>query len=152
LDSFPRCLYGPTFRGEACSFHAAKATIEVCRREPVAQFLWSHGQDLRNGIDQLMAAAGLRAWMKGPPFRMSLWFAEADAGRKLEMRTLFQQELLRAGVSIFNNGVMLPCYAHDGVTMKATLDAFGRAAQLVARAVAAGSLRSQLEIPLLADM
>ncbi|HEX6810586.1 MAG TPA: aminotransferase class III-fold pyridoxal phosphate-dependent enzyme [Planctomycetota bacterium] len=151
MRSYPRCHYGPTFRGEAYSFHAAMATLEVCRHEPVARFVWSHGQRLREGIDRLMAEAGLRAWMKGPPFRMSIFFDEPDRQRRLGMRTLFQQELLRAGISIFNNGVMLPCFAHDDETLQLTLQAMTRAARLLSQALAEGDLRRHLEIPPLAD-
>ena len=42
------------------------------------------------------------------PFRSSLVFGEQDPQRRLELRSLVQQELLKAGISIFNNGVMLP--------------------------------------------
>ncbi len=151
-DHYANCHYGPTFRAEAYSFHAARATLEVCRREPVYDFLWQHGERLRRGIDGILAATGLRAWMKGPPFRMSLFFDEPDAGRRLELRTLFQQELLRAGISLFNNGVMLPCFAHDDRTYEATMAAMAHAAGRVARAAQAGDLRRYLEIPPLAPM
>jgi glutamate-1-semialdehyde aminotransferase len=151
-EAYPRAHYGPTFREEAYSFHAAKATIELLRREPVTQHVWDHGQQLRGVVEAAMASAGLRAVVKGPPFRMSLFLDEPDPARKLRMRTLLQQELLRAGISIFNNGVMLPCYAHDATTLQQTADAMTRAAALVRRAVDEGDLDQRIEIPLLADM
>ena len=152
MASFHRAHYGPTFQAEALSFAAAKATIEVCRRDPVAQFIWDHGTRLREGIERVFREVGFPAFMKGPPFRMSIFVEETDPTVKLQMRTMLQQELLRVGISIYNNGVMLPCFAHDDSTLAHTLEMFARAGDLVVRALRAGDLVQRLETPLLEDM
>jgi glutamate-1-semialdehyde aminotransferase len=149
--ALPHCHYGPTFKGEALSLHAAKATIEVCRREPVAQHVWDHGERLRAGIERLCAAHRVDARMAGPPFRMAFLFREPDAARLLQLRTLLQQELLRAGLSTYN-GVMLPSLAHDDAVLAETLRRFERALAVVAAAQRAGDLERRLEIPPLIDL
>jgi glutamate-1-semialdehyde aminotransferase/predicted aldo/keto reductase-like oxidoreductase len=150
--SFHRAHYGPTFQAEAYSFAAAKATIEVCRREPVAQFIWDYGLRLREGIEGVFQRVEFPAFLQGPPFRMSIFIDEPDSTRKLQMRTLLQQELLRSGISIYNNGVMLPSFAHDDSTLAYTLEMFARAADIVVRLLRTGDIAQHLEIPLLADM
>lgn len=150
--AFGRTHYGPTFQAEAWSLAAAKATIGVFRREPVAAHVWRHGEALRAGIEAALVAAGLRGEMRGPPFRMSLSLLEADAGRRHRQRTLLQQELLRLGVSIYNNGVLLPCFAHDEATLARTLAAFRAAADTVVAATRDGSLERRIDIPLLREM
>lgn len=151
-SGYPRSHLGPTFREEAYSFHAARATLQVLRREPVPHTIWQHGERLREGIDLALREQHLNAWMKGPPFRMSLFFDEPDARRKLEMRTLFQQEMLRKGISMFGNGVMVPCFVHDDAALGATLAAIRHAAGMVALGVRENDLQRHIEIPLLADM
>jgi len=144
--------YGPTFQAEAWSLAAAKATIGVFRREPVGEYVWQHGEVLSTGIEKALAEAGLRGEMRGPPFRMSLALLEEDATQLHLQRTLLQQELLRHGVSIYNNGVMLPCFAHDQTTLSSTLAAFRAAADTVVTAMHDGSLTRRITIPLLGEM
>ena len=151
-DFYPRTHFGPTFREEAYSMHAACATLDVCDREPVPEHIWQHGERLRAGIEAELTAAGLRAWFKGPPFRMSLFFDEPDRARWLAIRTLFHQEMLRKGVSMFANGVMIPCLAHDDSALALTIGAARHAAGIVQRALGAGDLHGRLEMPLLPEM
>ena len=88
---------------------------------------------------------------KRPPFRMSLVLGEPDPMRRIQMRTLMQQETLRAGLSTYN-GVMLPCYAHDDSTLAETMRLFERAAEVVTNAAAKGRLEDALQIPPLIDL
>lgn len=150
--SYHRSLYGPTFQAEAWSFAAARATIQVFRSENVGDRVWRHGEALRQGIEAALAAAGITGVVKGPPFRMSLFLAEPDGERRLRQRTLLQQELLRRGIMIYNNGVMVPCLAHDETTLARTVAVFGEALGLVAEATADDSLDRRIVIPLLQDM
>ena len=150
--AFGKAHYGPTFQAEAWSFAAAKATIEVFRREPVARHVWSQGEALRQGIEEALRAAGVSGQVKGPPFRMSICLDEEQNEIRNLQRTLLQQELLRLGVSIYNNGVLLPCYAHDDATLERTLKVFRAALLTVARATQDGSLAAKICIPRLREM
>jgi glutamate-1-semialdehyde 2,1-aminomutase len=150
--AFGKAHYGPTFQAEAWSFAAAKATIEVFHREPVALHVWKQGEALRQGIDEALRVAGIPGHVKGPPFRMSICFGEEQGEIRELQRTLLQQEILRLGVSIYNNGVMLPSYAHDDTTLERTLEVFRAALIIVGRATRDGSLAAKICIPLLREM
>ena len=121
-EGFARTHYCPTFKGEVYSFAAAKAAIEIYRSEPVAEHIWRHGEELREGIHAIAQDLRIAVECKGPPFRMGVHFPEADGAVARFKRTLFMQELLKGGV-ITVTGVMLPSYAHDAIIMRQTLEA-----------------------------
>jgi 4-aminobutyrate aminotransferase-like enzyme len=61
--------YGPTFKGEVYPFAAARAALEIYRREPVAEHVWRFGKRLQEGMISLALDHGIAATMVGPPFR-----------------------------------------------------------------------------------
>jgi len=140
--------YGPTFRGEIYSFAAAKAAMQIYRDEPVAEYVWDYGTRLQQGINRLCQQLRIAAACVGPPFRMALAFKEPDAERLRLKRTLYQQELLKAGVITYN-GVMLPSYAHSDHVLEATLEALSLALEKVAIAERDNAFHRYVEIPLL---
>jgi glutamate-1-semialdehyde aminotransferase len=151
-DIFRKCMgntyYGPTFKGEIYSFAAAKAALQIYREEPVAKYVWDYGMELRKAINALCKGEGISAECLGPPFRMALIFHEPDPERFHMKRTLYQQELLKAGVVTYN-GIMLPSYAHDEKALKLTVNAIGNALDRVALAEKKDDFHRYLEIPLL---
>jgi glutamate-1-semialdehyde 2,1-aminomutase len=48
---------GPTYRGEVYSLAAARAALEIYRREPVADHVWRFGTQLRQGVNALCAGS-----------------------------------------------------------------------------------------------
>jgi glutamate-1-semialdehyde aminotransferase len=86
--------------------------------------------------------------MVGPPFRTALAFTEPDAELLRFKRTLYQQELLRAGINTYN-GFMLPSYTHDDSALETTLAAVDRALGKLAAAERANDFARYIEIPLL---
>jgi hypothetical protein len=94
--------YGPTYRGEVYSLAAARAALDIYRTEPVADHVWRFGERLRRGVNALCAELGVAAALTGPPFRMGLCFDEPDPHRLGLKRTLYQQELLKAGVITYD--------------------------------------------------
>jgi glutamate-1-semialdehyde aminotransferase len=141
-----RTHYGPTYRGEVYSLAAARAALEIYRREPVAEHVWGHGEQLRAAVDGVCAELGLAARVIGPPFRSGLVFAEADARRLALKRTLYQQELLKAGLVTYD-GLMLPSYAHDTASLAEMVEAVRHALGVLARAEREDALERYLEIP-----
>jgi glutamate-1-semialdehyde aminotransferase len=140
--------YGPTFRGEMYSLAAAKAAIHIYRHEPVAEYVWDYGTRLKQEINRLCQQLGIDAACVGPPFRMALAFNEPDDERLRLKRTLYQQELLKAGVITYN-GVMLPSYAHTDHVLQTTLEALGAALDKVGKAECTDAFHAYLEVPLL---
>lgn len=150
-QALPSTFYAATFHSESYSLAAAKASIEVCRREPVAQHVWDYGVRLHDGIHRLCRELGVDARVKGPPFRACVIFGRADATERHLERTLFHQKLLEGGVTTYA-GVMLPCYAHDEAALAESLDAVGAALEVVAAASKRGNWDELLEIPPLLDL
>lgn len=150
--AYHRTHYGPTFQAEAWSLAAAKATIGVCRAHPVAEHVWRQGEQLRVGITAALAASGLPGEMRGPPFRQGLMLLEPDTPLRHRQRTLLHQELLANGVSIYQNGVMLTCFAHDDPTITRTIEVFRSAIDTVAKATRDGSLDRRIVMPPLGEM
>jgi glutamate-1-semialdehyde 2,1-aminomutase len=140
--------YGPTFKGEVYPFAAARAAMEIYRREPVAEHVWRFGKRLQEGMIALAMDHGIAATMVGPPFRTALAFTEPDAELLRFKRTLYQQELLRAGINTYN-GFMLPSYTHDDSALETTLAAVDRALGILAAAERANDFARYIEIPLL---
>lgn len=144
-----RTHYGPTFKGEAYAFAAARAALEVLREEPVPDHVARFGEELRGLVDGAARHAGLAARCIGPSFRMVVAFDEPELERQRLLRTLLHQELLRAGVVTYK-GFMLPSYAHDERALEQSGRAFEQAFAALAQAEGAGRLLEALEIPLLA--
>ena len=140
--------YGPTFKGEVYPFAAACAALEIYRREPVAEHVWRFGQRLKEGMISLAFDHGVAATSVGPPFRTTLAFTEPNPERLRLKRTLYQQELLRAGINTYN-GFMLPSYIHDDAALEATLAAVDRALGKLAAAERSNDFERYIEIPLL---
>jgi glutamate-1-semialdehyde aminotransferase len=148
FDAFFKTHYCPTFKGEIYSFAAAHAAIPIYRREPVAEHIWKYGEDLKAGIDAICRQLGIDAESKGPPFRQGVFFNGRDPETRQLKRTLYTQELLKAGI-ITVTGIMLPSYAHDREVLSRTLSAVGSALDVVATAERHGDYHRYLEIPLL---
>lgn len=140
--------YGPTYKGEIYSFAAAKAAINIYRDEPVAEYVWNFGTRLKNEINRICNHAGLKAECKGPPFRSALIFNEPDYCRLRMKRTLYQQELLKAGVITYN-GIMIPSYAHNEAALEQTIASVERAVDRITRADLNNDFERYIEIPLI---
>ena len=82
-----RTRYNPTFKAETYSLAAAKAAIEIYRREPVAERIAATGTRMKTAIDASCREHGVPAACRGPAFRFHLVFDDPDAYRqRLERR------------------------------------------------------------------
>jgi glutamate-1-semialdehyde 2,1-aminomutase len=145
---FAHTHYCPTFKAEIYSLAAARAAIDIYRRERVAEHIWKAGDALKARLDASCRALGLRASCRGPAFRFSLVFTDPDPARRRRLRTLYMQELLREGV-LTVNGVMLPSYAHGAGDLDATAARAHAALARIAPYETDAALDRAIEIPLL---
>jgi len=144
----PRTFYGPTFKDETYSLAAAKEALTIYRTEPVVDHVWSFGARLKDDVNQVCRSLDMPAAMVGPPFRFTLAFTEPDPLRLTQLRTLYQQELLKGGIITYN-GVMLPSYSHDTAAFQQTLGVIVSALEVVKLALHEEALDRYIEIPLL---
>ncbi len=136
--------FGLTFRGEALSLAAARATLRVCREEPVARHVWGVGERLRSELQVQAREKSVPVSLAGPGPRMTFHFEPLPELSEHVQLTLFLQECLVRGV--LHNGNLLPSYAHAEQDVEQTLDVFAQALETVALARQRGSVDGLLHL------
>ncbi|CAN5828486.1 glutamate-1-semialdehyde 2,1-aminomutase [soil metagenome] len=132
-----------TFGGEALSLAAAIACIEFIRDHGVIRHLAQVGQQLSEGLKNIVSKFALDyVSLTGYPFRTLLSFSPA-AGDPLEIKTLVQQELIRRG--ILWSGIHNLCHAHGSAEIDYTLEAYTAVLSILKQAVAAKDVASRLK-------
>lgn len=138
-------FYHPTFKNDAHAFAAAKAAINIYRRDDVPRKIAAFGSQLRKEISALTEQFGVNASIIGPHYRMLCRFNDPEAGLRKFKRTLLQQELMKRGVMTFR-GYMLPSMAHGDEELDLTVKAYRGALEAIREAEANNSFASALEI------
>jgi glutamate-1-semialdehyde aminotransferase len=143
--SIRRIFYHPTFKGEVYSFAAAAAALRLYASEDVPARIADFGSRLKQAVAEAGRLAGIDGQLIGPPFRMVYVFNEPDPNRRMLMRTLLNQELLKHGVMTFR-GFMLPSTAHGELELEQTAHAFEQALRRVRDVAEANDFATHLEI------
>jgi glutamate-1-semialdehyde aminotransferase len=146
MRSVARIFYHPTFKGEAYSFAAAAAALKMYQQHDVPAQIARFGHQLTNAVNELSRRLEVTGEMVGPPFRMLYRFNDPDMSRRMLLRTLLLQELLKRGVLPFRN-CFLPSTAHGDSELQQTIDAFEGALRRVRDVSARNSFERELEIP-----
>jgi glutamate-1-semialdehyde 2,1-aminomutase len=136
-----------TFGGEALSLAAARATLEVMRRDRVPEQLERQGLRIQRGYNQLAAELGLTELTRcvGMGCRSLVVFEGeglAEGSDPLVLKSFVQQELFRRGIlwSGFHN----VCQAHGDAEVAEVLAAYAQVLPLVRQALAGGTLNQAL--------
>ncbi|MCG8643789.1 MAG: aminotransferase class III-fold pyridoxal phosphate-dependent enzyme [Desulfobacterales bacterium] len=149
MQGMPGTRYAPTFKSEIYSFAAAKASINIYRTEPVADYIWDYGLRLKQGINDLCLKYDVNAKCTGTPFRMMPVFLDDDPERLSIKKTLYYQQLLRQKITTYNS-IMIPSYAHTREDLQMTLFCVDNALASVAQSEA--NFKNCLELPFLVDI
>ncbi len=149
MEVFDEIFFSFTFGGETLSLAAARATIAKLREKNVIEHLWRQGATLQNGYDALARELGLadRTACIGFPPRTVLVFKDSAGVDSLEMKSLFQQEMIKRG--ILTAGGFSLCWAHSDDDVCRTLEACRDALAVLARAVAEDRVEAALEGPVI---
>ncbi|MBI2524606.1 MAG: aminotransferase class III-fold pyridoxal phosphate-dependent enzyme [Candidatus Rokubacteria bacterium] len=145
MEVFEEVFFSFTFGGDALALAATLATLEKMRSQAVIPHLWRQGKILQDGYNGLAAELGLSGFTQclGLPPRTVVQFKDARGEDSLELRSLFQQEMVKRGV-LFLAGFNLT-FAHSDGDVSHTLEACRETLQVVARAVSADAVRDMLE-------
>jgi glutamate-1-semialdehyde aminotransferase len=145
MKEFDEVFYSFTFGGEALSLAAAMATIEEMREKDVIRHLRRQGEKLKNGYNELAQLFGLLDYTKciGLPEHSAIHFVDKEGNESLEMKSLFQQELLKRG--ILTIGVHIICFSHSDKDVAQTLEAYGDAMRVLRQAIDEGDIERYLE-------
>lgn len=129
-------LHAGTLNGNPLSLAAAAATLKTLARDNGAVFvdMWRRGERLRTGIEQALAAAGLRAVTSGggPIFQVSFMPAVATTYRELlaadtALYANLVLALLDEGILVLPDGRWYVSAAHTDEDIDLTLQALDRA-------------------------
>jgi glutamate-1-semialdehyde 2,1-aminomutase len=136
-----------TFGGEALSLAAARATLDILRRDGVPAQLERQGGRIRDGYNQIAVELGLDGFTccLGLGCRSLVVFegkGPAQGQDALVMKSFVQQELFRRGIlwSGFHN----MCQAHGDAEVAQLLEAYRQVLPRLGRALAAGNLAAAL--------
>ncbi|MFH1998167.1 MAG: aminotransferase class III-fold pyridoxal phosphate-dependent enzyme [Planctomycetota bacterium] len=145
MEPMPRIFFGLTFRGETLSLAAAKACLNIYKREPVAKRLAEKGETVRERFNLSCAKHGLPWTLGGHPSRMKLLCSDTGRITAEGARLLFVQECLKHGM--FSRGILLTSHALDPEALETTAIAMDHAMETVARAFEKDTLDGFLHFP-----
>jgi glutamate-1-semialdehyde 2,1-aminomutase len=121
-----------TYAGETFSLAAALATLKVMDSEPVHEHIWSQGQKIIDGFDQMSADLGMNWKSFGLAPAAQFHFSDNEH-ENLTLRNAFFKKLFEQG--IFAARPFLINYSHDDAAIEETLVAFKNAMEHVAELV-----------------
>jgi glutamate-1-semialdehyde aminotransferase len=113
MRDLENALVSITYGGEAVSLAAARATLETCRDEPVAETLNARGKQLREGLTSAAADTGVPFEVFGfdPMTAMRFTGLEGDLDR--EAWSFLLQEMAARGVLLRRGGLNFVSYSHS---------------------------------------
>ncbi len=130
-------LLSTTHGAETHSMAAAVATLSEYAEQPVIETLYARGEQLRRGVEQVVAARGLagRFSVAGRPCNLIYGTNDADGSPSQAFRTLFLQELIRGGVIAPS---FVVSFSHSADDIDRTIDVVDRALSVYTRALSDG--------------
>ena len=132
-----------TFGGEALSLAAAKATIMELRDKKVPEYLAARGKKLKNGYNRIAEELGI-GFTKciGYECRSMITF-DPSVGNPLEMKSLFQQEMIKRG--ILWGGFHNMSYSHSDEDIEYTLKVYKDVLPILKKAVDENNVKGSLK-------
>jgi glutamate-1-semialdehyde 2,1-aminomutase len=130
-------LISTTHGAENHSLAAARAVIRSFREQPVIDHMWRIGGQLLHGLNDAARAAGVAGHFKAFGFPCNPAYAITDetGAASPGLRTLFMQEMVKAGVLI---PYIAPALAHSDADVARTVEAAQGALRVVARGLDGG--------------
>lgn len=146
MFALEKTFFSFTYGGDCIGLAAAKACIPKLKREKVPDHLWNVGTRLKAGYNALVADHGLEDFTSciGYPCRTIISFTGQGRYDELEMKSYFQQEMIRRG--ILWTAYHALCWSHSMDDIEYTLAAYDEVLGLFRKVVDSGaSLRSLIE-------
>ncbi|MDE2166809.1 MAG: glutamate-1-semialdehyde 2,1-aminomutase [Alphaproteobacteria bacterium] len=130
-------LISTTHGAENHALAAARATLKVFRDEPVIEHMWKTGQALIDGLSAAARDTGTAPFFEAGGIACSPYYVTKDRSGvvSLAMRTLFLQEMIKAGVLI---NYLAPNFSHHPADVEKTVEAARRCLKVYARALEDG--------------
>jgi glutamate-1-semialdehyde 2,1-aminomutase len=130
-------LISTTHGAENHALAACRAAMKIFREEPVVEHMWSTGRALIDGLNSTAADLGMGEYFRasGYPCSPDITFRDRDGRVSMPFRTLFLQEMVRAGVII---NYVAPSYSHRAEDVERTIGAAREALVVYREALESG--------------
>jgi len=145
-------FFSGTFGGETLSLAAAKAVLTKIRNEPVIQTIYDCGAALVEGVTHKIEHFGISKFLKitGHPSWSFLEFSSTDKAAKMELKTLFIQEVIKRGY--YTLGTHNLSYAHTMNEIEGLLAVYEEVFENLATAEKAGNVSAYLNCDVLVPL
>ncbi len=130
MFALEKTFFSFTYGGDCLGLAAAKACIPKIARERVPDHLHRVGKKLKDGYNELAARHNLSEFTSciGYPCRTIISFDGQGRFDELEMKSYFQQELIRRG--ILWTAYHALCFSHDDAAIDFALAAYDEVLEL----------------------
>ena len=124
MQVLDKTFFSFTYGGDCIGLAAADACIPKLKQEKVSEHLWHVGEILKTGINDLAKNHGLEEYVQciGYPCRSIISFSGNGNFDELEMKSFFQQELIRRGILWAAYHAL--SWSHSEADIQLTLNAF----------------------------
>jgi glutamate-1-semialdehyde 2,1-aminomutase/spore coat polysaccharide biosynthesis protein SpsF len=146
MQVLDQTFFSFTYGGDCIGLAAADACIPKLKREKVSEHLWHIGEILKTGINDLAKSHGLEEYVQciGYPCRSIISFSGNGHFDELEMKSFFQQELIRRAILWAAYHAL--SWSHSEADIQLTLNAFDETMTLFKQVVNKKlSLRGEIE-------
>lgn len=146
MFSLEKTFFSFTYGGDCIGLAAAKACLPKLKREKVTEHLWHVGLLLKDGFNRLAGCYGVSEFVQcvGYPCRSIISFDGGGMFEPLEIKSYFQQELIRRG--ILWTAYHALSYSHKAEDIEYTLNCYEDVLKLFKEAVSKKkNLRSLIE-------
>jgi glutamate-1-semialdehyde 2,1-aminomutase/spore coat polysaccharide biosynthesis protein SpsF len=136
MAPFEDIFFSFTFGGETLGLAAAQATLDVMERENYWSHVWRQGGKLQDGYRAIAREFGVHGEITdcmGMPPWTAVVFKDTPRWSALQLKSLFQQEMLRRGILF--SGSQFISLAHDDVDIARTIEAYREAMRVVRTAL-----------------
>jgi glutamate-1-semialdehyde-2,1-aminomutase len=140
----PELNISSTYAGEVLSLVAGIETIRELREKGVHKYIADYGKRLIDGLTSIGSSLGVPVNIVGAPHLPYPEF-QVDKEQYEDVWTLYLQEMARHGVLVRRQMYMYIAYMHTELDLKKTLNAFGEAITVVAKALKSGDIKSFLQ-------
>jgi len=146
MQVLDKTFFSFTYGGDCIGLAAAEACIPKLERENATDHIWDMGLILKDGFNELAKNHNLEDFIDciGYPCRTIVSFNGQQKYDQLEMKSLFQQELIRRG--ILWTAYHAISWSHSKKDIKLTLNAFDESMSVFKKIISGNSpLRSFIE-------
>jgi glutamate-1-semialdehyde 2,1-aminomutase len=129
-----KVAHGGTYCGNVVAAAAAAATLEILETQPILENIFARGQELMQGMDQILTRAGIPHVVTGVPSMFSLLVGREDipvdyrtyCANDFDLSTELLDGLIERGVMVDDDPrePWFMCAAHSAQDVAETLNAF----------------------------